>query len=122
MKKSTYKGNELETKVLELYNLISAHKCEQNVLIDGYQLDLYIEVNSNAGFITRIGIDCKNYIKPIGNTEISKAGNKLKTLRLNGAIDIAMIVSQNGFTNKAKAVGDSLGIILRSIFLRILCC
>ncbi len=115
MKKSTYKGNELETKVLELYNLISAHKCEQNVLIDGYQLDLYIEVNSNAGFITRIGIDCKNYIKPIGNTEISKAGNKLKTLRLNGAIDIAMIVSQNGFTNKAKAVGDSLGIILRSI-------
>jgi hypothetical protein len=104
------KGLDLEERVAAIYRLLGAVSVHRNLRISGHQLDVYAEVSGSDGFITRLGIECKNYKKPLGVNEGMTGAQKLHHLRLSGDIDLPVIVSSSGFTPEAITAAEALGV------------
>jgi hypothetical protein len=104
------KGTELEERVAAAYLLLGADPVQRNLRLAGHQVDVYVEVRGADGFSTRIGLECKNYARPLGVNELSGAAQKLSHLRHSGHIDLSIIVSANGFTPEALTAAKALGV------------
>jgi hypothetical protein len=104
------KGLDLERRVADTYRELGATVVKMNLSLSGQQLDVYAELSSTDGLMTRVGIDCKNYESRVGVNEINKSAQKLSVLRQSGQIDIPLLVTANGLTTDASAAASVLGV------------
>ena len=104
----------LELQIADIYQQLGAITVRTNLRLAGQQLDVYAELTTADGFLTRVGIDCKNYASPVGVNETNKSAQKLSLLRQTGRIDIGVLVSTAGFTAEASSAADELGVKTRT--------
>ncbi len=108
---STYsKGAALERRVAEVYHQLGAESVKTNLRLAGQELDVLAVVRGADGFSTRVGIDCKNYSSKVGVNEVNAAAQKLSLLRQAGHIDLAVLLSIEGFTSEGANAATALGV------------
>lgn len=96
------KGKELETAVAAIENIIfrftpalkeSKIKFIQNklVIIDGArrEIDLYVEIDAGRDYRSIFLFECKNWKKPVGNSEIILFNNKVEKINAQKGFFIA---------------------------------
>lgn len=98
------KGKKLEDEVADIYRqLDGTQEILQNVNMMGIQVDIYVEIESSDGIVSRYAIDAKNYDSPVGAEEVRKCIVDFAVLRNANKIDQGIIISTNGFTKDASA-------------------
>ena len=107
-------GSAFEKDVLRILNVLG-YKVERNVLINNCQVDIYGEYHTGSIPI-RLMVECKDYKdnRTVGIMDINKFAGVLAVARNNGAVDIGLFVTTNGFTADAKVNALAAGITLRT--------
>lgn|GEM_PF-6244766 len=113
---TTDKGKKLEDEVADIYRQLDGTQVvTQNINMMGIQVDIYVEIESSDGIISRCAIDAKNYDNPVGAEEVRKCVVDFMTLKMKGRIDQGIIVAANGFTKDASAAAVESGIKIINI-------
>lgn len=106
-------GKEFEMRIAQAFRQIGAWKVEHDVEIAGYQIDIYVELETSAQSLHRIAIEAKDYKRPVGIEIISEFSIRVHNLRNNlKLIDEGAIVASNGFTKQARNAAKEHGLRL----------
>lgn len=100
----------MELRVADIYRQLGAQKVETNLRLSGQQLDVYVELPSPDGLVSKIGIDCKNYAANVGVNEVNASAQKLAHLRQTTDIDIPVLLAAIGFTPEARVAAQALAV------------
>jgi hypothetical protein len=113
---TTDKGKKLEDEVADIYRQLDGTQVvTPNINMMGVQVDIYVEIESSDGIISRYAIDAKNYDKPVGAEETRKCVTDFRLLKLQDKIDQGIIVAANGFTKDASAAAVESGVKIINI-------
>lgn len=108
---ATEKGKNLEDEVANIYRQLDGTiEVIQNINIMGIQVDIYIEIESSDGIVSRYAIDAKNYDNPVGTEETRKCIVDFSVLKNANRIDQGIIVSASGFTKDSSAAAIESGV------------
>jgi hypothetical protein len=99
----SHKGYKLERDVAAIYQTLGA-KVEQEISLAGNWIDILVTEKTSSGSEIRSAIECKAYAAPVAADIVNRVGGLAFLLKKRGLIDRAVLVSTNGFTNKARAV------------------
>lgn len=107
------KGVEFERTVAELFRSLGARRVVHNSIIDGSQIDLFVEnVVPGAAANIKMVIECKDFARPVGVDAVNGFAIVFRNLRYLGKVDIGILISRSGFTTQAKAAAATTGIQL----------
>ena len=109
------KGLEFERKVAELYRLLGARRVVHNTIIEGSQVDIFVESELSDGTPVRTIVECKSYSRPVGAEAVGAFSVVFKNLHYSGKADKGILVSQSGFTAQAKVMASAAGLELYEI-------
>lgn len=112
---SNAQWKKFEKQVAEVYRELGATEIECDKDIDGHQIDVFAIVPLPDGTYSRNIISCKCYGRLAGVGEVKELNQVFLALRHNNKADIAVLVSNVGFSRQAKSAAESLGIRLRTI-------
>ncbi len=115
-KNTTAKGKSLEDEIADIYReLDGTIKVEQNIIIAGIQVDVYVEVMSNDGIVNQYAIDAKNYDSNVKAEEVRKCINDFLTMKMSHKIDQGIIIAKLGFTADGVTAAKEANIRLITI-------
>jgi len=100
-----------EDEVSQLYRELGAD-VKQNLLLSGFQIDIYVEEETPSKQRIRSAIECKFYKEKVGNRIVNDFSRIVKTLKDSGLVDKGILVSYSGFTKEAHMVAESTSIEL----------
>jgi hypothetical protein len=103
-----------ETAVAEFYRSLGARKVQQNVNLDGNEVDIYVEHRTDSGQMVRTAVECKYYQRKVPKHVVLRFATVAKFLRDADLIDKAVLVSYQGFTLDSFSVAQTSGIELRT--------
>ena len=102
---------EFERNVADAYRTLGAD-VQHNAIVAGSQVDVLVQEHTGSGSqISRI-VECKAYKAPVGVPTIRAFAGLIDLLRLRGLVDVATVVSLNGFSNMARQAAAELNIEL----------
>ncbi len=104
-------ASEFERLVANLFRQAGAQSVEHDVLVAGLQIDVLVRFVWR-GIPCRLAVECKKHGKPVGPSRVHQFGEKIGRLRLAHGVDLGAIVSERGFTHKARLAAKDLGTIL----------
>lgn len=99
-------GKALERKVANLYRAMGAWKVEHDVWLAGHQIDVYVEMGGQDGWLHRIAVEVKDWQRPVGIEVVRDWTLVVDSLRRAGLVDEGVIVSIEGFTKPARRAAD----------------
>ena len=105
-------GKELERRVAQAYRDMGARKVEQDVEMEGHQIDVYVELETADRGLQRIAVEAKDYTKPVGIRIVTDFSGVVDHLRRERRIDRGVIVSAAGFSRQARNAAEKQGIRL----------
>jgi tRNA A37 threonylcarbamoyladenosine biosynthesis protein TsaE len=106
------KWREFEKYVAQLYSELGSIEVSHDINIQGNQIDVYAMVPVFDGTYNKAVVSCKCYKNNVGVSDIREWHLVTRSLIDSGNADIGVIVSANGFTQDAQALGKRLGIKL----------
>lgn len=106
---------EFEREVVDLYRVLGA-RVIHNSIINGSQIDILLE-NAISGAVpsVRTIVECKAFARPVGIDTVNAFAIVFTNLRHTGNVDQGVMVSQSGFTARAKSAAKASGIHLVEI-------
>ena len=97
-------GFEFEQKVAAVYQALGA-KVEHDRTISGILVDLLVTETSRDGNTTKTAVECKAYNRPLGPDVVIPVAATAYVLKKNTIVDEVVLISEQGFTKTARAVG-----------------
>jgi hypothetical protein len=104
-----------QIQVAQLYRELGALNVKEDINLDGNQIDVYAEVPALDGNHLRTVISCKDYGRPVGVGDVREWEQVFRPLHNAGKVDLACIVSANGFSQDAAPQASLTGIRLMTI-------
>jgi hypothetical protein len=95
-------GKELERRVVEAYRALGAWKVEHDVELEGHQIDVYVELETQDRGLHRIAVEAKEYSGKVGIRIVEDFLVVVDHLRRERLIDEGVIVSTAGFSRPAR--------------------
>jgi hypothetical protein len=107
--------HDFEKEVAALYKELGAVKVIHDIDVDGNQIDVYVEMPIvGMGYVKTI-ISCKHYKSAVGVPQVREWNEVFVGLKHSGKVDLAVIVTGQGFSNKANTFAEAKGIKLVTI-------
>jgi hypothetical protein len=107
------KGRHFEREVAAIYRTLGSG-VQQDVLLAGSQIDVFVEEKTPSGTVVRMAVECKDYSKPVGIEIVNQFASLVSLLKDRKQIDKGVIVAAEGFTKHAREAAKDL-IDLREI-------
>jgi Hypothetical protein (DUF2513)/Restriction endonuclease len=101
------RGYQFERDVAAIYRALGA-RVEQDTVLAGNQIDIFIEEQTSSGTRLRTAVECKAYSRPVGVDVVNQFASLIALLKQRGMVDRGAIVTSQGFTPQARAAGKDL--------------
>jgi Hypothetical protein (DUF2513)/Restriction endonuclease len=101
------RGYQFEREVAAIYRALGA-RVEQDVVLAGNQIDIFVEEETSSGTKLRTAVECKAYSRPVGVDVVNQFASLIALLKQRGIVDRGALVTSQGFTNQARAAGKDL--------------
>ena len=101
-RKAVKTGKKLEHLVAEAYRALGAWKVEHDVELEGHQIDVYVELETQDRGLHRIAVEAKEYSGKVGIRIVEDFLAVVDHLRRERLIDEGVIVSTAGFSRPAR--------------------
>jgi len=95
-------GKELERLVAEAYRALGARSVKHDVELEGHQIDVYVELETQDRGLHRIAVEAKEYSGKVGIRIVEDFLVVVDHLRRERLIDEGVIVSTAGFSRPAR--------------------
>ncbi len=106
------RAKRFEEKVAELFQLLG-YRAEVDYKVLDMQFDVKLELQ--GAVTTHVLVECKKTRRPVGQREVRDFGSKVEAASTRDKRRYqAIMVSENGFVNNARAMADELFVELKS--------